>query len=348
MRSHLALHIFRRPEGGKQILLELGQLPGALHHLRVDQQRHVAFDVAVLAGVQVEHELRQRAVQARDAAAQHGEARAGQFRTSLAVEPTVARAQFHVVAHRKIERARRAPAVLLDVTRLVRALGHIGSRQIGDAERDFRHLCLDVGQPLLVGLEAIAQAGHLGHQRRGVLAFRLGLPDGLGTRIAQVLQLLCPSLHLLALGFERGEFGGVERKAAPRELRGDGIELRAQLCGIKHGISKAGSAKDAKEGAGFVVASAVPSPLPLSRRERGASLNFNGYQGKLCVLCVLRGQSFVVVPRLSRCGARRRKRSGRSWRPRAYPHDPQGPRRPRRPQGCGRRAHARRHFDFAR
>src|SRR3546814_15858997 len=67
----------------KQVVLELRQLPGAAHRVGVDQQRHVGFLVAVLADMQVEHELRQRAVQARELAAQHGEARAGQLRPGV-------------------------------------------------------------------------------------------------------------------------------------------------------------------------------------------------------------------------------------------------------------------------
>ena len=81
----------------------------------IDQQRHVGFLVTVLAGVQVEHELRQRAMQARQLSAQHREARAGQLRRDIAVEPAVAGAEFDVVLDREIEGARRAPAVLFDV-----------------------------------------------------------------------------------------------------------------------------------------------------------------------------------------------------------------------------------------
>ena len=69
----------------------------------------------MLAGVQVEHELRQRAMQPRELTAQDREPRARQFGRGVAVEPAVARAEFDVVLDREIERARRAPAMLLDV-----------------------------------------------------------------------------------------------------------------------------------------------------------------------------------------------------------------------------------------
>ncbi len=64
----------RRPE---QILLEFRQLAGADQCVGIDQVRHIAFGVAVLARVRVEHQLRQRPVQARDRAAQRIEAGAG-------------------------------------------------------------------------------------------------------------------------------------------------------------------------------------------------------------------------------------------------------------------------------
>ena len=63
------------------------------------QVRHVHLGVAVLARVQVEHELRQRAVQPRDAAAHDGEARAGDLRGGFEIE-----------AAELLRRARRDPS----------------------------------------------------------------------------------------------------------------------------------------------------------------------------------------------------------------------------------------------
>jgi hypothetical protein len=47
----------------EQILGEFWKLPGSIHRLRVDQVRRKNFRVAVLARVQVEHEIHQRAFQ---------------------------------------------------------------------------------------------------------------------------------------------------------------------------------------------------------------------------------------------------------------------------------------------
>ena len=57
--------------GRKQILLKLGQLPGAAHGIGIHNDRHIGFFVAVRAGMQVQHELRQRTMQTRQLPAQH-------------------------------------------------------------------------------------------------------------------------------------------------------------------------------------------------------------------------------------------------------------------------------------
>ena len=52
---------------GEQVLLELRQLPGSEQRGGLHEIRHVHFGVAMLARMQVEHELAKRAVQPRDA-----------------------------------------------------------------------------------------------------------------------------------------------------------------------------------------------------------------------------------------------------------------------------------------
>ena len=83
---------------------------------RVDHVRRVALGVAVLARVHVEHELRERAMQAREIAAQ--ERRSARRRASPRSRNRAAPSAFadvDVVRAREIERARRAPAAHLDV-----------------------------------------------------------------------------------------------------------------------------------------------------------------------------------------------------------------------------------------
>jgi hypothetical protein len=158
---------------------ELRQLPGAAHAVGVDQQRHVALGVAVLGDVQVEHELRQRAVHARQAAAQHGEARAGQLGAGLGVEPAVAFASA-MWSRTSNSNTRGVPTRLTSTFAFSsRPSGHVRLRDVGDAQRDRVELGADLVQARLPALELLAQAGHLRHDLRHVLAARLGHADGL-------------------------------------------------------------------------------------------------------------------------------------------------------------------------
>ena len=68
--QHLSLD---RPE---LVILELRQLPGTEHHLIAYQKRRIDLGVAVLIGVQIEHELPDRALEPSQAFLQHDKTRA--------------------------------------------------------------------------------------------------------------------------------------------------------------------------------------------------------------------------------------------------------------------------------
>ena len=86
----LALTVAAALARGKHVLLELGQLPRAQQRLRVDDVRRVALGVAMLARVHVQHELRERTMQAGDCAAHHRKTRAAQLGGRGEIEPTCA------------------------------------------------------------------------------------------------------------------------------------------------------------------------------------------------------------------------------------------------------------------
>ena len=67
------------------VVFEFRQLRGAEHHLVAHQQRRRHLRVAMLARVQVEHELPERALQPRKPLLQHHEARAGELRRGLEI-----------------------------------------------------------------------------------------------------------------------------------------------------------------------------------------------------------------------------------------------------------------------
>jgi len=60
----------------KLIITKFWQLRRTKHHLVAHQQRRRDFGIAVLGRMHVEHELRERAVEPRETALQHHEARA--------------------------------------------------------------------------------------------------------------------------------------------------------------------------------------------------------------------------------------------------------------------------------
>ncbi len=159
---------------GEEILLELRQLARALQRIGVDEIRHVHLGVTVLARVHVQHELAQRPMQARDRAAEHDEARAGDARTGVEVDaPGEPLSQLHVISRWKPEFSRRSPLAHLDVGVLVAAVGHGILQQV-------RQLELQAVEPGLHGLqvavrrfELLAQALALREQRRGILPLGL-------------------------------------------------------------------------------------------------------------------------------------------------------------------------------
>ncbi len=187
----------------EQIVLEFRQLTGALQRRRLHQVGGIGLFVAMLTGVQIDHELRQGAMQAGDRPTHQGEAGAGQFGGGLEIQPTVLLAQGDMILHREVEGLRRAPAANLDVLFLVRTDRHGLVRQVGDAQHQLVQLTLDAVQLLLAGFEFAAHAIHIGEQRGDVLTALLGLADGLGTRIALGLELFGAGLHGLALGLQR-------------------------------------------------------------------------------------------------------------------------------------------------
>ena len=162
----------------------------------------------------------------------------GQLGRGLAIEPLVAGAQLDVVEHREVERARRAPARLLDVVVLVGPGRHVIGREVRDAHRDRLDPRAQLVQLDFRCLQLIGEGGHLGHDRRHVLAPGLGLADRLGAAVAQVLQFLGAHLDALAVGLQGLDRGHVEFEAArvAQALRQFG-GLLSEKGGIEHGAA---------------------------------------------------------------------------------------------------------------
>ncbi len=236
-RDRFAARAFLAAVDPEHLVLELGQLAGALEDLAVDDVRRVALGVAVLRRLHVEHELGERAMQARDRAAQEREARARELGAGLEVEAE-RRADVDVVARREIERARHCPTPHLDVRRLVGADRNARMRQVRQRHQLIVELDLDRREPLGGALELGSDAGDLGHRRARVAALALELADLARQRVAACLQLLGARLQRLALALERDEAGDVEkrlRRLARLETGDDLREVLAQERDVKHG-----------------------------------------------------------------------------------------------------------------
>lgn len=153
----------------EHVVRELRQLARAVQDLGIDDVRRVRLAVAVLQRVRVDHELRERAVQACNRAAQHREACAGELRAGFEIE-TERRADVDVILHREVELARRAPAAHLDVVGFVFADRHAFVRDVRHAQHQVGQARLDLAELGLRRLHLVADAADFGHHGRRVLA----------------------------------------------------------------------------------------------------------------------------------------------------------------------------------
>jgi hypothetical protein len=153
------------------VLAEFRQLAGAVHApLRAHEDGAVDLGQAVFLGMGVEHELRQRPVQARDGARHQHEAGARELsrrsRNPCRAMPVSSKCSFGWKSNSR----GRAPAVDLDIVVLVRAVGDVVIGQVRDAGEQ-------VAQRLVLFLGLVLQRGDLvllfGHQRAEAFEFRL-------------------------------------------------------------------------------------------------------------------------------------------------------------------------------
>ncbi|MOA02415.1 hypothetical protein D3C78_1218660 [compost metagenome] len=167
----------------------------------------------MLGDVQVDHELRQGAVQTGNRAAQQGETGAGQLGGGFEVQPAELLAQGDVVLNREIEGSRGAPAAHFDVAVFVFADRYRFVRQVGDTQQDRVQIGLDRVQFDFTGAQFARHALDVRHQRRDVFPALLGLTDGFGTRVTLSLQCFGAGLDGLALFFQRFDARNIQHKA---------------------------------------------------------------------------------------------------------------------------------------
>ena len=188
----------------EQVVAELGQLAGAGQRVGVDDERRQHLTVAVLAGVQVEHEVDQRPLEPRPEAPVDGKAGAGELGAALEVEDAQLRSEIPVCLGLEVEGRRLPHQPLHPVGGFVLAQRHAVVRQVGQLQLDLGQLGVDGAHALLEGADAALEAAHLGDLAGGVAALALDLADLAARLVAPLLELFQLDQHRSATGVEAG------------------------------------------------------------------------------------------------------------------------------------------------
>ena len=190
----------------------------------------------MLPGVEIEHELGERALEPRHSAPEDREARLGDPRCPLEVEPQ-RRADLLVGFRGKGERARLAPVANLDVVVLTLAFGDRRMGQVRQLEQEGLEALVDGLELGVERLDTLAHLAHAGLLGAGVLTPALGLADRLGGFVAQGLEVFALADEPTALGVEGDHLGDELGTTLVREPTPHRLGLLADLPDVKHGAT---------------------------------------------------------------------------------------------------------------
>jgi hypothetical protein len=174
------------------IVLEFRQLPSSEHNLVAHEQRRIDFGIAVLIGVEVEHELPDRALQPCEALLENDKARARQLCCGFKVHQAEAGTEIIVWFWRESVIARGTEHVMLHIAMLIDAVGHLVEWQIGNCGQLFgKFLVCRLCRRFKLRHRGL-ELGHLSHQCSGsrVVLGPLGIADFFRSGIAPRLRLL--------------------------------------------------------------------------------------------------------------------------------------------------------------
>ena len=166
-------------------------MPGPEGSLGAHQQRRRAFGVALLAGLEIQHELRQRTMQAGYPSAQEGESRAGHLRAGFEIQPQRG-ADIGMLLRIEIESGLLAPGRNLDIAAFVFTGRHVGGRNVGQGGQQRVEFLADAPFLFLQRGHGGLEFRHLGLERFGGLGVALAhrLADGLRRLVTARLRLL--------------------------------------------------------------------------------------------------------------------------------------------------------------
>ncbi len=178
-----------RPE---QVLGEFRQLPGAEHRLVTHHQWRRDFGIAVLAGVQVDHELAERPLQTRQLAGQHRETRTGELGSAFEIHIAERFANLEVLLCRVVPAGLLAGDAGHHIVVLVLAIGHIVEGHVRQARQGIVQLGGDLTVLFLGARHVFLDISDFGFQlfRQFHVLLRHGGADFLGGGVAAGLHIL--------------------------------------------------------------------------------------------------------------------------------------------------------------
>ena len=222
----------------EQVFLELRELPGADQRLRVGEERRLHLDVAVLAGVQLQHEVDERARQSGAGAHQDREPRTGQLGAAFEVDDAEGGSQIPVRLGLELEDGWVGVPPHLDIVRLTCTHRHALVRQVGQRHQDGATRLFDRLQPAFPRRDRgrVLLTGR--HQFVRRLAVTFCLADPRPQLLLRAPGLLEHRDDLAALGVQTTQLlhQASEVPATQAESRVDVRCLVTKQRGIEHGL----------------------------------------------------------------------------------------------------------------
>src|SRR5712691_1553684 len=232
----------REPEVGvldfEKVGGEFRELASAGEGGGVHQEGRQDFRVAVLAGVDIEEEIREGALKAGSPAFVNGKARTRDFRCSLQIQDPRARSNLPVRLRLKIKFRCHTPAPHLDILRRAVPDRYAGVRKIRNLEKhDFLLLCQFDGSEAL-DLDWLREGLHLSDERICIQIFFLEPSNLFAGLVPSRSERLRLRYELAAFLVERAKCVQVERGTAVLRHFRENIQMVPKVIQVMHGLRR--------------------------------------------------------------------------------------------------------------
>src|SRR5690606_7376372 len=165
----------------------------------------INFCVTMFLDMGIQHELRERTMQACDAAFHDIKTRTTELGSRGKIQQPQRFSNTDMVLDSKVKRSRCSPAPYLAIVRITFSFRNTVMRQIGCDQQNLLQLSLN-GLELIFGLlELITELRNFSHDRAHIFTFLFGDADLFGSRITFRLESLRMCLYGFALRFQRIE-----------------------------------------------------------------------------------------------------------------------------------------------